>query len=159
MNQRWIARCGWMVGLGLIASLVWNGCEISSSSSVERTTLYIAGLYRNSDGSPIVDRNSGAPVRSLNVRQTGDRLDAVDNNGRLFRGRFTAESETRGVLELRGTTTTGVEVTISGTIAVAGSKAYLSGTWIEPGLFGVIGAQADLLVTPAPTNTNTTVSL
>ena len=159
MNERWISRCGWLAGAVLIAGIVWSGCEIRSSSSVERTTLYIAGLYRNSDGSRIVDRNSGAAVRSLSVQQRGDRVEAVDNNGRLFRGSFIAESDTRGTLELRGTTTAGVEVTISGTISVAGSKAYLNGTWIEPALFGAISAQADVVSAPAPTNTNTTVTL
>jgi len=146
--------------LALIAGLVASGCEIRSSSSVERTTLNIAGLYRNSDGSRIVDRSSGAAVRSLSVQQQGDQVEAVDNNGRLFRGSFIAESDTRGVLQLRGTTTTGVEVTISGTIFVTGSKAVLNGTWIEPALLGIINAQAELFTTnPAPTNTNTTATL
>lgn len=159
MNERWISRFGWLVGAALAAGVIWSGCEIRSSSSIERTTLYIAGVYRNSDGSRIVDRNSGAAVRSLNLQQQGDRLEAVDNNGRLFRGSFIAESDARGTLELRGTTTDGVAVTISGTIAVTGSKAYLSGTWIEPALFGTISAQADVVSAPAPTNTNTTVTL
>ena len=147
----------WTILLGIsVASLLFGGCEINASSNAERQTLSISGLYRDPDGGRIVNRNSGAAVRWLMVQQLGDRIEAQDNNGRLFRGTFHAESDRYGILNLQGDTTTGVPVTISGSVTISGAKGLLRGSWIEPALLGAIVAEAELpMPTPAPTNTVT----
>ncbi len=160
MNK--IRRRARAVGLAalLCAGIVAGGCELRGSST-ERQTILVAGLYRAANGGRIVDRNSGAAVRSLLLRQWGETIEGLDNNGRVFRGSFVAESDWRGALNLRGDTTTGAPVTISGTIAVTGNKAVLQGAWIEPGLLGTIAAEADIVTppNPNPTPTNTTVNV
>ncbi len=141
------------IGWGLV------GCEVGSSSTAARQTLAVSGVYRDPKGGRIVDRQSGAVVRVLSLRQLGDQIEAVDNNGRLFRGRFTAESDAQGVLELRGDTTTGVPVIIQGSIRLSGAKAYLRGTWIEPALLGIVTAEADIIGAPTPPSTTNTTAV
>ena len=145
----------WAVWPGLAAAMVLlGGCEINASSSAERQTLSISGLYKDPNGGRIVNRNSGAAIRWLMVQQLGDRIEAQDNNGRLFRGTLHAESDRYGILNLQGSTTTGVQVTISGSVTIQGTKGLLRGSWVEPALLGTIVAEADLPTpTPAPTNT------
>lgn len=157
---RRIAAAAGLAALVCAAGLI-GGCELRGSS-FERLTLSVAGLYRNANGGRIVDRNSGAAVRSLLLRQWGETIEGLDNNGRIFRGTFIAESDWRGALNLQGDTTTGVPVRISASIAVTGNKASLQGAWIEPGLLAAISAEADIATgpspNPAPTNTNVNVT-
>jgi len=98
---------------------------------------------------------SGATVTSMNLRQTGDRLEGIDNNGHVFRGRlFSVEANTAS-FTLEGQTTQGVTGTISGTLDLS-SGARMTGTWIEPNLFGDVRGRGDvrdsgtaLRITPA----------
>lgn len=137
------------------------GCRINSSDSVSRNVeINVSGVYRSSNGS-VVSQNSGASIRSLNLVQTGSRLQAVDNNGLVFRGDIGSVTQATGgnaaSFTLKGITTAGAEGIISGTISISGNNATMRGTWAEPSLFGnvegtatVAGPQPD--PDPQPTN-------
>lgn len=143
IHQQKILRVG-LLAL-LISSLGLVACRISSSDSVARDVdINIAGVYRNG-GNPVVANNTGAPIEWLNMVQTGSRLQAVDNNGIVFRGNIGSVSRSQAgnaaTFTLKGTTTTGSEGIISGTISVSGENvATMRGTWAEPSAFGnVVG--------------------
>jgi len=141
----------------MAALAVFTGCEIDSAESSTRlVTVNVAGLYRNTDNSNnghLVATNSGAAIIQIDLRQTGDQLEAVDNNGVIFRGTIGSvdgDSPWTVSYTLKGTTTIGAEGTMSGTFEVDGSSSVMRGTWIEPSLYSTIYGQAT--VAPSPTN-------
>jgi hypothetical protein len=146
-----IDRRAFLGAAALLAAAAAGGCDVSSSSTVARRTLAVAGVYRNPEGGRIVDRNSGAAVTSLSLQQYGDRIEAVDNNGRLFRGTIGGENGSVASFEMKGDTTSGVAVTLTGTIAVDGTASRMQATWIEPSLLGTLVASATVAATePEP---------
>ncbi len=97
----------------------------------------------------------------MNLIQDGDRLQAIDNNGLIFRGSIgsaVSDSETGGqrsaTFTLNGQTTTGQEGIISGTIVVIGNQATMTGTWAEPTLFGNVRAGAEVVPRIDPEDDN-----
>jgi hypothetical protein len=153
------------LGLSLFAAtgltglaLIFAGCE-SSDTTVRNVSLHIAGLYKN-PGGDLVENNTGAPVRQMNLTQRGDQLTGVDNNGIVFRGSLFGESGNQGSVTLKGNTASGAEATISGQIFVNGNKGVLQGTWIEPTLYSTVYGEASVVgvVTNAPPATNQTQS-
>jgi hypothetical protein len=135
--------------------LVHSGCDVSSANDVVRLTgRDFTGFYSNPNGA-MVERNTGAPIASMNLRQLGDRLEGVDNNGQIFRGSLSETGDNAASFTLRGPTTAGTEGTISGTLTGAGTSGSLSGTWVEPTLIANVFATATL----NPTQTNTTSNL
>ncbi len=145
-------RHAWMSAvLAALAAGAWGltaGCEIGSPDDVVRQTgLNLAGVYRNPDGGAIVARNSGAAINQFDLRQRGDEITAIDNNGIPFKGQVVETSATSGSMELSGVTTSGVEARISGSVQISGTTATLQGTWIEPGFYSTVYAQATV-----PTN-------
>lgn len=147
------------LGLAMVvflSALVWAGCDVGSPDTVIRgVSVNVEGYYAGqlTDGR-LTSQNTGAPVTSLNLRQNGEELEAVDNNGIIFRGRISGESSSRAPFTLAGTTSAGQAVTISGAIAVNGTSGSMSGTWIEPTLYGTIQAVATV-----STNSNSGTSL
>lgn len=138
----------------LVALSVVVGCRFSSSDSVSRgVDIRVAGLYRGDNGL-LVSQNTGDPITQLNVIQDGSRLQAIDNNGMIFRGNVGSVSpgEEGGArsatFQLNGPTTTGEEGVISGTIITAGTTATMNGTWAEPTLFGSVRGRADNIEPP-----------
>ena len=83
-------------------------------------------------------------------------MDAVDNLGALWRGSIGRADDTLVTFTLTGLTNTGVAVTISGSIAVDGTTASMSGTWIEPSIRSVVSATATVagVITPTPVPTD-----
>jgi hypothetical protein len=121
------------------------GCEGDSAETLVRNIEFlISGIYRNrgdSNNGKLVSNNTGSPVTQLNVRQTGDQLEAIDNNGLIFKGTIGNASDTEGSFTLEGQTTAGQPATISGVIrksSGSSTEAEMRGTWIEPSLFGTV---------------------
>ena len=131
------ALCGFLL-LGL------NGCDISSGDDVVRNVggTSISGLYTNGGGRLVSPTNSGNALTSLNVIQTGDRLEAVGNDGQIYRGTIGNIIDNLASFTLSGTTSAGIAATLSGTIRIDGTTGVMTGTWIEPGLFGTVSASA-----------------
>lgn len=148
-----VALCAGLLTLLIIQS----GCTIDSADSVIRSVgLNVSGLY---NGSPLVQRNTGASIQSMNVIQDGDSLQGVDNNGVPFKGtigavqRGDSGGSSSATFQLKGTTTAGAEGIISGTITVTGTEAIMRGTWAEPALFSTVAGTASVASTPIPNPT------
>lgn len=141
-----LAAFGAAMGLGLLTA-----CDISSSNSATRNVpIIVEGFYSRADGSPIVSRTSGANVNNLNLRQSGDQLEAIDNNGVVFRGTIGQVIEnTRASFTMEGRSTAGNRATLAGNFDVRGNVSVMTGSWIEDMLVGQITATA-LVPTNAP---------
>ena len=142
-----------------ISTLFLLGCEISAADSVVRNVgVDFSGVYDGVDSQSLVSQNSGAKVKSLNLIQTGDLLELVDNNGLIFRGTLGSVQNDGGIatasFTFTGSTTAGNEVTATGTLTGEGESATMKGTWIEPFLSGVING--DATINPVQTNSPTT---
>ncbi len=132
----------------LVVIAVLSACDISSSGSATRNVpIVVEGFYAR-NGEPIVSRTSGAPVRNLNLRQSGDQLEAIDNNGIVFRGTIGQVIEgSRATFTMEGRSTTGNRATLAGNFNVEGGTSTMSGSWIEDMLVGQLFATAQV-----PTN-------
>ena len=142
----------------LVSSFAFLGCEVGSSdSAVRNMSVNFSGFYdAKSDGTAfIAPANSGAPVTSLNLRQNGDQLEAIDNNDIVFSGTLNDSSGDSGSatagFTLEGHTTAGNAVTVSGSLSGSGSSAEMRATWIEPDRYcNLVG---DATINAIPTNT------
>ena len=146
----------------LTAAGLLAGCDGSAETSSREVGLIVEGFYRHPNaGNFMVPRTSGNPVDNMNLRQSGDLLEAYDNNGILFRGtigRVTGGSIASYTLE--GRSTAGEPVTIAGSINVDGATATMTGTWLEPTIASEVFATATVPTNaPAPSATNTAVTL
>ena len=147
----------------LVSSFAFLGCEVGSSdSAVRNMSVNFSGFYdAKSDGTAfIAPANSGAPVTSLNLRQNGDQLEAIDNNDIVFSGTLNDSSGDSGSatagFTLEGHTTEGNAVTVSGSLSGSGSSAEMRATWIEPDRYcNLVG---DAVINSIPTGTTDTVS-
>jgi hypothetical protein len=142
---------GWMFmafSVGLLSFLAGIGCELDSADSVVREVgVTVQGYYTHPDGGRIVGRNSGAAITSLDIRQSGDQLEAIDNNNQVFRGTIGNASQNNASYTLEGYTTSGKLGTMSGMFELSGSQATMRGTWIEDDFYSTIYATATV-----PTN-------
>ena len=135
------------LGVALVLPILHGGCRIDSADSVSRNVgVNVNGLYRN-NGSRVVSRNSGAAITQFNIIQDGGRLQAIDNNGQIFRGDIGSVSGQEGTgrsatFTLQGETTVGAEAVITGTFTVNGGQSIMQGTWAEPAMFGTVTATA-----------------
>ena len=139
-----------LFSLLLVSSLVFLGCEVGSSDSAVRNIgLDFSGFYDSTgtNSAFVTPANSGARVTSFNLRQSGDLLEAIDNNNIVFHGTVGDPSGSSGTgtssFQLEGYTTAGQPVTISGTLSGANTggnsaSATIDGTWIEPNLYARI---------------------
>ncbi|MBU1694605.1 MAG: hypothetical protein KJ726_04965 [Verrucomicrobia bacterium] len=151
-------RTGWMV-VGLCLALLPlilfapSGCEVGSADSVVRMLgIDFSGFYQGygTNGTQmVVPPNSGDEVTLLNLRQNGDQLEVIDNNGIVFRGVLGNLVDQTASFTLAGQTTVGNSVTVSGTLTGEGTEGTMSGTWIEPDLYATISGKA--VINPAPT--------
>ena len=141
-----------LLGLSSLALLVYTGCEISSGDDVTRNvTLNIQGVYANASGIP--RRQSGVRITSLALSQSGDQLNVVDNEGTRWTGTIGRVSGNNASFTLKGLTTAGNEVVITGNIAIEGTTGRMTGTWVEPGFSSPISAEAGVAAQPTPTPT------
>jgi hypothetical protein len=138
----------WAAGalaLALVFPAILSGCEGDSAETLVRNIAFqVSGIYRNpgdSNNGKLVSNNTGSPVTQMDLRQTGDQLEAIDNNGLIFKGTIGNASDTEGGFTLDGQTTAGQPATISGVIrksSGSSTEAEMRGTWIEPSLFGTV---------------------
>ena len=136
--------------LPLVSALVFLGCEVGSSDSVTRTvSVDFTGFYDSTETNNdfVSPANSGSRVTSLNLRQSGDQLEAIDNNGIVFNGTLSDSTLSSGTatanFELDGRTTAGQSVTISGSLSGSGTSGTMKGTWIEPDRYCYVVGDAD----------------
>jgi hypothetical protein len=146
--------------MSVLAGGLLPGCEVGSADEVVASSEgNFSGNYVNPNGGAMVSRNSGSAVTSLNVTQFGNQLNAVDNNGILFKGTLGDVVNSAAAFTLEGSTTAGAQVTVNGNLNVSGSTATLNGIWAEPSFYSSIYGQAGVTpVTNTPT-TNTTTML
>jgi len=140
------------LSLSLASALVLFviGCDVTSGDEVVREVgADYTGFYTNPNGR-IVANNTGGEITALDLMQTGSRLQAVDNNGNIFRGNVGDATEGRATFRLDGITTAGTAGVITGTLNAQGTSATMNGTWVENALFSTVFATAS--VTAPPTN-------
>jgi hypothetical protein len=136
---------------------IFAGCEVDSATDVQRNVgVDFTGFYTRAGTSnallAVVGRNTGHSITSLDLRQGGDRLEAIDNNGIVFKGSIGTFDGTTASFDLSGKTTAGNAATISGTLTAAGGSTgtvgattgTMQGTWIEDSLFSTVFAQASI---------------
>ena len=149
----WVLLAAALAGVALLA-----GCEISGSDeTVRNLPIDFSGYYYNNSGSNslLVSNNSGAAIKTMTLRQAGDKLEAVDNNGSLLKGTIGNVLGNNASFTLSGKTTAGADGTLSGNLLHSGeSQATMSGTWIEPGIYGQVYG----IATIAPPQTNTPIN-
>ena len=136
---------------GLVTvSIAILGCTGDSAEGIVRNVgLIVQGFYMHpTEGSSLVSQTSGAPITAMNLRQSGDQLEGIDNNNNIFRGTIgQVVDNANASFTLSGKSTSGADATLSGTITVEGTTATMRGTYIEPTLFGTVYGQATV-----PTN-------
>ena len=162
-------KIGWMLApalmLGLFATGLLPGCSVGNPNDV--TTVAngnFSGNYVGANNGALVANNSGNAVTSLTVNQAGNQLQAVDNNGILFKGTIGdilptgSSSNATTTFTLTGTTTAGQSVTITGNFSASGSTATMTGLWVEPdryssfsGVAGITPIIQSVSVTPTST--------
>lgn len=157
-----------LIALALLASAaIYMGCEVDSADTFSRDVATdFSGLYKGCDDGPIVSGISGSNITSLDLRQSGDTLEAVDNNGGLWRGSLGEVQGGRSSFELKGSTTGGAQAWFSGTLDstdggntnVSGaSTGYMRGTFIQGDRYRTFCGSATIRGTrpePQPTPTN-----
>lgn len=144
----------------LVGAAVFTGCSLSSADSTSRSvSIIVQGYYQSVNGTRIVQNNTGAAIKTLDLRQNGDQLEAVDNNGMIFRGSIGRVEDTtlQASFVLTGATTAGQEGTMAGVIAVDGNTGRMQGTWAEPSLFSTFSAIGT--VPQTPTNSTSTLKI
>lgn len=142
----------------LIGTAVFNGCSLSSADSTSRSVnMIVQGYYTGKDRGRLVQNNTGATILSLDLRQSGDQLEAVDNNGMIFRGSIgrVDDSTLQTSFTLTGSTTAGQEGSMAGVIAVEGNTGVMQGTWAEPSLFSTFYGVGTVPQTPTDSNSET----
>ncbi len=143
------------VPAALLLPLFPIGCETDSADTFIRdVAVNYSGFYAAcNENTAIVQQNSGNRIRTLDLRQNGDRLEAVDNNGLIWRGELGEPQGGRSSFELRGRTSTGIEGVFSGTLSssdggvtnTSGSaRGTMTGTYIEPDRFSTFCGSATI---------------
>lgn len=141
-----------LAAVSLLPLLFFSACEISGGNeTVREVSVRVAGNYVNSSGIP--SNQTGNRITQLAINQSGDRLNAVDNQGGRWSGSIGRAEAGLVTFTLKGATSSGSEVVLTGTITVSGTDARLSGTWVEPGLTAAASAEATVAAAPRPTPT------
>jgi hypothetical protein len=152
-------KCGKKVLVALVAglatlALALVGCELDNADSVSRDVgADFSGFYQGDPaGSEVVSPHTGAEITSFNLRQTGDEIELIDNNGLIFRGTLGEVNTSGGTatssFQFTGETTAGNAVTGSGTLTGSDGLGTMKGTWIEDTLYGTIYAQGTISLIP-----------
>jgi hypothetical protein len=145
---------------GLLAVGLLPGCEVGSPDTLEATANGdFSGRYANGS-SRMVDNNSGNAINTLALNQSGNQLQAVDNNGILFKGTLGDILNSSASFTLNGVTTAGQTVAINGTLRASGTTATMTGIWVEPGVYSSIYGTATIsaITNSSPTSAVARVS-
>ncbi len=148
--------------LALLA-IVFSGCEVGSPNTVIRgVAVDYSGFYRSVVGA-IPSQQSGAPVENMNLIQTGDNLQAIDNNGAIWKGRISNSPDAQNLIAqftMEGKTTAGSKVTMAGNLSkdsAGATTARMDGTWIEPTFYATFSAIGQVSATS--TNSGSTFAI
>jgi hypothetical protein len=143
-----------LTAAALLAMGLISACTIDSADEFYRdVSVNFSGFYTNPKSDKIVANNSGASITSLDLRQSGDSLEAVDNNGNIWRGNLGEVQNGTSSFELNGKTSSGTEATFSGNISssdggssgtVNNVTGTMQGTYIEPNRFSTFYATATI---------------
>ncbi len=161
MKKRSILPLSLLAFLAIFLACIHVGCSGNSGDSIIRSvSIRVSGFYTgNPISNPLVRQNTGNPISNMNIIQTGDNLEAVDNNGNIFRGTISQEDGTIATFMLNGMTTAGAQGTIAGTFTISGTTSTMEGTWTEPALFSPVFGTATVPTNAVVTvTTNATVS-
>lgn len=148
--------------------LLFSGCEVNSANVVNRNVgVDYTGIYTGTatTNGTIATQNSGAPITQFNLSQTGDILEAVDNNGAIWKGSIGNSPDAtspQASFTMKGKTTVGANVTISGALnktAATATTATMSGTWIEPNFFATISAAGSVSITATNTSSGGAITV
>lgn len=146
--------------MSVLACGLLPGCEVGSADTVVAGSEgNFSGNYTNPNGGAMVTRNSGSAVTSLNISQFGNQLNAVDNNGILFKGTLGDVVNSAAAFTLEGSTTAGAQVTVNGNLSASGSTATMNGVWAEPSFYSSIYGTAGITPITNSSSTNTTSML
>lgn len=129
--------------LALGSLVLYSGCSVDSADSFYRdVSINYSGFYQGSDGKHLVDKNSGSAINTLNLRQDGNNLQAVDNNGIIWKGKLGDPDNGNSSFQLKGTTTAGQEGTFAGVLSSSSgsnssgsAQGTMSGTYVEPSFY------------------------
>ncbi|HMP73762.1 MAG TPA: hypothetical protein PKE55_10920 [Kiritimatiellia bacterium] len=138
-----ILRSFYLLGAGLAILALPSACKLESANDVIRQIdANVAGVYRNADSTQndgkFVTINSGREVTFLDLRQTGNQLEGIDNNAIIFRGTLGDPRENQVQFNVEGRTTAGNRALISGTISIGEGQGTMRATWIEDNLVGLV---------------------
>jgi len=121
-----------------VAGLFTIGCDTQSGDNLVRQVgVDYSSLYSHPNGT-MVEGNTGKAVTQMDLRQLGDQLEAVDNNGLIYRGTIGRVVDDTASFTLRGATTTGQDVTIVGSLQGSGTTSVMSGDWVEELTLGIL---------------------
>lgn len=147
----------------LAAALCFVACEVDSTNTSSIVadssgTIYdFTGLYTPSDNAEFLvfpdDKQSGEKLTWMRITQDGSSLQGYDNAGQNWTGAIDSISGGTARFSLRGATTAGAAVTISGLMAYSDSSSTVSASWLE---HGGVSANFFATATVASPITNTT---
>ena len=138
------------------ALMLWISCLIvgcdtnSADEAVRNVSVDYTGFYEHPNGDTI-SRNSGLKIQTFDLRQFGDQLEAIDNNGFIWRGEIGRLVDTTASFELRGGTSDGQSARIVGFLQGSGTSGAMTGDYIEDTLLATVYAEATI---PDSTQTN-----
>lgn len=123
----------------------YSGMYMSATNSEGSTTGY-AGLVFPAN------RQSGQILTWLRLLQYGSALEAYDNAGQSWSGNISVQNGEVASFNMRGKTTAGASVEVTGTLAYDEQLATMDATWIEPSFAGNLFAKATVspVVTSSP---------
>lgn len=161
-----LLRFGLLALIPLAIALIHIGCEVDSADTFSRDVATdFSGYYTSCENdTAIVQANSGNRIRTLDLRQSGDTLEAVDNNGAIWRGSLGEVQDGRSSFELKGRTSTGIEGYFSGTLSSSdggstnsggSANGTMTGTYIEPDRYSTFCGTATI---PGTKSTNTSTN-
>lgn len=103
--------------------LINLGCEVGNpNETIRNVSINFSGYYANGS-TPIVSHNSGLTIRNLKLMQTGDQLQAFDNNNARWTGEVEDPINGVAAFALRGNNSLGQSATISGTLTLNGGSS------------------------------------
>ena len=118
---------------------LFTGCIGDSAEGIVREVgLNVESFYRGQQNGKLVNNNPGNAITDMNLRQNGDKLEGVDNNGNIFRGTIGRASGNSASFTLEGPTTAGNVGVIAGAFTVSGNTSVMRGTWAEAALFSTV---------------------
>lgn len=156
----------WHLAAALMAATLMafiSGCSDSESGDelIRLVDVDFTGVYTGT-GDSLVSQNSGEPITTMNLAQSGAGLEAFDNNGNIWRGNLNrVNSDSSASFRLDGLTTENVPAQIVGELSGEGTTGSMTGTYIEPGLLGTVSASAtiaEVQTNAAPVATSLSIS-